>query len=96
LRGAYYRENWLKGRGKPDETAKNCRYLIGIRTVFALEWLQYRISRSAGVINKYIKRAYVYKLLIVVLLVSVGIWLDLAGMLDPETILGFTRAYTDY
>jgi len=48
------------------------------------------------VINKYIKRAYVYKLLIVVLLVSVGIWLDLAGMLDPETILGFTRAYTDY
>ncbi len=47
-------------------------------------------------IRKYIKRAHIYKLVILVLLVAAGIALNLAGMLDPEKILSFARGYTGH
>jgi len=42
------------------------------------------------------KKTHIYKLLIVAALVATGIWLDLAGLLDAETLLRFARGYADH
>lgn len=41
-------------------------------------------------------RAYVKKLLIVIVLVTIGILLDIAGLLDAEKLLVVAREYADY
>ena len=41
-------------------------------------------------------RGYITKLLLVVLIISIGIWLEVAGMLDVEKILAIAREYSNH
>lgn len=41
-------------------------------------------------------QGYIKKLIIVALLITAGIFLEVAGLLDAERILNITREYTDY
>ena len=41
-------------------------------------------------------RGHISKLLFVVLIISIGIWLEVAGMLDVEKILAIAREYSPH